>query len=76
VFNLTEGNREERAKATIDAIEAFFNRMGVGTRLSDYGLGEEVPGKIANRLRERGWVLGEHQCITADVVENLLRSRR
>jgi alcohol dehydrogenase YqhD (iron-dependent ADH family) len=30
VFNLTDGKREERAKATIDAIEAFFNRMGSG----------------------------------------------
>lgn len=76
VFNLNQPNTKERAKATIDAIEAFFKQMGVGTRLSDYGLGDEVPAKVANRLRERGWVLGEHQRITADVVETLLQSRR
>jgi len=76
VFGISEGSHETRARATIEAIEAFFIRMGVGTRLSDYGLGDEVPGKIAHRLRERGWVLGEHQAITADVVETLLQGRR
>lgn len=76
VFHIQDGSLEERAKNTIQAIETFFNGLGVGTRLSDYSIGDEAPAKVAARFRERGWALGEHRRITSDVVEAILQSRR
>lgn len=75
VFSIKEGSEKERASATVKAIDAFFRQMGVGTRLSDYGLGEEAVKTVTERTKERGWVMGENQNITAEVVETILRSR-
>jgi len=75
VFNISEGSLEDRALATIQAIDAFFKRIGVNTHLSDYGLGEKAIDKIVERFRERGWILGERQNITPEVVEQILKKR-
>jgi len=75
VFGITEGSPMERASATVRAIESFFQRMGIGTRLSDYGLGEEAVKAVTERTKERGWVMGENRNITPEVVETILRSR-
>lgn len=75
VFGIKKGSRLERASATINAIDTFFRSVGVGTRLSDYGLGEEAVNTVTERVRECGWEMGEHRNITADVVETILRSR-
>lgn len=75
VFGISDGSREERIQASIDAIDAFFRSMGVGTHFSDYGLGEDAVKKVVQRYRERGWILGERQNITTEVVEQILRKR-
>jgi NADP-dependent alcohol dehydrogenase len=75
VFGISEGSLKDRAVAAIQAIDGFFKRMGVGTRLSDYGLGEEAVQKVADRMKERGWIMGEHQNITPEVVEKILSKR-
>jgi len=75
VFEITTGSCEERIQATIDAIDEFFRSMGVGTHFKDYGLGEEAVMKVVQRYRQRGWILGERQNITAEVVERMLRKR-
>ena len=75
VFGISSGSREERVQQCIDAIDAFFRSMGVGTHFSDYGLGEEAVKKVVQRYRERGWILGERQNITAEVVERILMKR-
>ncbi|MCX6308502.1 MAG: NADH-dependent alcohol dehydrogenase, partial [Bacteroidia bacterium] len=62
-------------QACIVAIDAFFRSMGVGTHFSDYGLGEDAVKKVVERYRQRGWVLGERQNITVEVVERMLRRR-
>jgi len=75
VFGITKGSREKRAESTIRSIDTFFKRMGAGTRLSDHGLNEEAARKVANRMKERGWIMGENQNITPDVVEKILMKR-
>lgn len=75
VFGIANGSLEERIQASIDAIEEFFRSMGVGTRFGDYGLGEDAVRKVVQRYRERGWILGERQNITAEVVERILMKR-
>jgi NADP-dependent alcohol dehydrogenase len=66
----------EGVDKTIGAVEDFFEKMGVKTRLSDYGLGDEAIVKVADRLAKRGWKLGECHNITADVVKEILTARK
>lgn len=61
---------------TIKAVEGFFEKMGVKTHLSDYGLGHEAIVKVSDRLAQRGWKLGECGNITADVVKEVLTIRK
>ncbi|MDU1903753.1 MAG: iron-containing alcohol dehydrogenase [Dysgonomonas sp.] len=68
-------NREERIEATIQAVENFFEDMQTKTHLSDYGLGEEVVEAVSGRIGNRGWKLGEHHNITADIVKEILMLR-
>jgi NADP-dependent alcohol dehydrogenase len=75
VFGISNGSRDDRIQATIDAIDEFFRNMGVGTHFSNYGLGEDAVRKVVQRYRERGWILGERQNITAEVVERILMKR-
>ncbi|MFT4221691.1 iron-containing alcohol dehydrogenase [Dysgonomonas sp.] len=61
---------------TIKAVEGFFEKMGVKTHLSDYGLDDEVIAKVSDRLAKRGWKLGECGNITADTVKDILTIRK
>ncbi|WP_166384994.1 iron-containing alcohol dehydrogenase [Polaribacter sp. 11A2H] len=75
VWKIKEGNKEERAHAAIDKTEAFFHKLGIQTKLSDYtddykGTAEE----IAKRFTDRGWLgLGEHQNLTPEKVEKIVK---
>ncbi|STD49710.1 Alcohol dehydrogenase YqhD [Edwardsiella tarda] len=47
VWNIRSGSDEERIDAAIAATRAFFEQMGVKTRLSDYGLdGSSIPALL------------------------------
>ncbi len=70
--NLT---REERIQAAIRAVEGFFEEMQVKTHLSGYGLGREVVDAVSDRMKERGWKLGEKQNITPEMVKEILTLR-
>ncbi|NDV78293.1 iron-containing alcohol dehydrogenase [Dysgonomonas sp. 511] len=73
VFGIEGGNAIEK---TIEAVEGFFEEMGVKTHLSDYGLGSEAIDKVVNRLSQRGWMLGESHNITSEVVREILTLRK
>ena len=75
VFDINTGSREDRIQRSIEAVDEFFRSLGVGTHLSDYGLGKEAADKVVARYNERGWVLGEKHNVTTEVVENLLTKR-
>ena len=66
---------EEAVKVAIQKSESFFNSLGIKTRLSDYGIGEDVVNEIVRRFRERGAKLGEHGIVTPEKVEAILRDR-
>ena len=66
---------EEAVNVAIQKSESFFNSLGIKTRLSDYGIGEDVVNEIVRRFRERGSNLGEHGIVTPDKVEAILRDR-
>lgn len=60
LFGIADGCNEERAQQTIDKIEDFFHRMGIKTRLSDYGIQEEAIDCLVEPLKKMGWHLGEY----------------
>lgn len=75
VWNITEGSLEDKARAAIEKTEAFFNGLGIETKLSKYtdqyeGTAEE----IAKRFVARGWDgLGEHKNITPAKVQEIVK---
>ena len=75
VWNITEGTEREKALAAIDKTEAFFQSLGVKTKLIEYGIGAENFAKIVTRFQERGWKgLGERRMITPEKVLEILKA--
>ncbi len=75
VWGITEGSADEIIDKAIDSTEHFFQSLGVKTRLSDYGIGEDTIATIRSRFEMRKWNLGEHGIVTPDKVEAILRCR-
>ncbi|MGF6267148.1 NADP-dependent alcohol dehydrogenase [Paraburkholderia youngii] len=68
VWNITHGTDDERISAAITATRVFFERMAVGTRLRDYGIGGTSIGVLLAKLEEHGMTaLGEHGDVTLEV---------
>jgi NADP-dependent alcohol dehydrogenase len=60
LWNLVEDTPESRMDAAVARTRAFFESLGVKTRLADYGVPPEAGPAIARRFAERGWTaLGE-----------------
>lgn len=75
VLGVKEGTDDERIDATIAKIDAFFKSLGLATRLSDKGLGQETCDEVARRLNARGVKLGENKNVTGDVAREILMLR-
>ncbi len=73
VFGITSGTRDERINATIESVEKFFRSLGVRTKLSEYGLKNDMIEPIVQRFEERGWQLGERQDIIPEKVRTILQ---
>ena len=73
VFGITTGSEDERIDAAIERTRAFFEAMGVKTRLADYGLDARVIPEVADKLRQHWQVpLGEHRDVTPEVASKIL----
>lgn len=75
VWNITDGNTDDKAYAAIEKTVAFFHELGIDTKLSDYTKDYEgTAEKIAQRFTDRGWLgLGEHQSLSPDKVEKIIK---
>jgi len=74
VWDITTGAEDARIDAAIEKTRAFYESIGLRTRLSDYQVTSETAAEVARRLRARGTdKLGEHGDITPDIVEQILR---
>ncbi|WP_282111660.1 iron-containing alcohol dehydrogenase [Maribacter stanieri] len=75
VWNITEGSIDDMAYAAIEKTEAFFQGLGIDTKLSDYT--EDYEGtaeEISKRFTARGWKgLGENQDLSPDKVEKIVK---
>lgn len=75
VWNVTEGNTEDKAYAAIEKTTAFFHSLGIDTKLSDYTKDYEgTAEEISKRFTNRGWLgLGEHQDLSPEKVEKIVK---
>lgn len=55
--------------------EAFFQQVGIKTKLSDYGIGQASIDEIVRRFTARKMVFGERGDITPDIVRQILTER-
>lgn len=75
VFGLV-GDDIDIAKEAIVKTEAFFNGLGVSTKLAEHTDSfEDAALRVKNVFIERGWTaMGERQSITPDDVESIVKS--
>jgi len=74
IFGITEGSEEERVGKTIEKTEEFYRSLGLTTRLSEEGIGNETIETIALRFNERNVAFGENRNVTGDVTREILKS--
>ncbi len=73
VFKLSGLSDDKLVEATIDATRAFFEKMEVKTRISEYGLDKSAIDKVMVKLEQNQRLqLGEHSDITLDVSKEIL----
>jgi NADP-dependent alcohol dehydrogenase len=73
VWNIRDGEPDQRIDCAIARTRAFFESMGVKTRLSDYGVPAGTAAEVARRFAARGWTtMGERQDVTPKQVEEIV----
>jgi NADP-dependent alcohol dehydrogenase len=75
VFDITEGNIEERVEETITEVERFFRTMGLKTRLHEYGIKETDLDALTKPVDQLGWKLSEKGHIDARAAREILSLR-
>ena len=74
VWNLQHQDEERLIDEAINHTRAFFEQMGVPTRLADYGIKADAVDKLVKALETNGMLkLGEHGDITIDVSRQILQ---
>jgi NADP-dependent alcohol dehydrogenase len=66
------GEAEDVAEAAVAATEVFFRKMGLGTRLSDYGIPAEATFMLGDILDNRGFRLGEDRAVNGVMIQKIL----
>lgn len=75
VWHVSEGSEDERIDQAIELTRAFFEGIGIGTRLLDYQLGAEAIDPIITQLEVHGMTsLGEHRDVTLATSRRILET--
>jgi len=73
VWGIREGSDEARIDAAIANTEAFFNSLGIATRLSAHGIDQQGVERVLQALEKHGMVaLSERGDVTLDVSRQVL----
>lgn len=76
VWDIQSGNEDEMIEDAISRTEAFFNMLGVPTRLADYNLEKSDIKNVVENLKANNFVaLGEKKLVTPGKVELILEDR-
>lgn len=74
VWQLSHQDEERLIDDTISHTRAFFEQMGVPTRLADYGIAADAVDKLVAKLEANGMLkLGEHGDIDLEVSRQILQ---
>ncbi|MFL9592442.1 alcohol dehydrogenase [Aeromonas schubertii] len=77
VWDLRDGSEVERIDGAIAATRAFFERMGVPTRLRDYGIEQPDIETMLAKLEARGYTaLGEQGKVTLALSRHIYEAAR
>ena len=74
IWGIAGGSEEERIDRTIAANEAFFRSLGLSTRLSEEGIGEETIAEIERRFTAAGDRFGEAQNVDGAMARRILEA--
>ena len=75
VWNITDGNDDEKIAIAITKTKGFFKSLGISTHLSDYGVKKEQIADVIEKLKEHGMTkLSESGKITPEVVQKILEN--
>ncbi|PIO99458.1 iron-containing alcohol dehydrogenase [Pleomorphomonas carboxyditropha] len=75
VWHITADSEDERIDLAIEKTRAFFEDLGVKTRLSDYGIQAEAIDGLVEQLGLHGMTrLGERQDVTLEVSRTVLEA--
>ena len=75
IWGLTEGDEDARIDAAIARTRAFFESLGVPTRLGAYGVGAGDVAAVVAQLQAHGMVaLGEQREVTPEVSRRILEA--
>lgn len=75
VWGIRSGSDDERITAAIDQTRDFFERMGIPTRLSAYGLAADAIDVVISQLEAHGMTkLGERGDVTPAVSRRVLEA--
>ncbi|MBB1488575.1 iron-containing alcohol dehydrogenase [Oceanospirillum sediminis] len=73
VWKINDGDEEGRIDQAIEATRAFFESLGVSTRLSSYGIKQQhIPALIEALEKHNMIALGEHQDVTPEISAKVL----
>ena len=73
---LQYGERDERIRLAIERTEGFFRSLGLSTRLSEEGIGEETIAEIERRFDARGAHYGEARNVDGAMARRILEACR
>ena len=76
VWGITTGERDERIRLAIERTEGFFRSLGLSTRLSEEGIGEETIAEIERRFDARGARYGEARNVDGAMARRILEACR
>jgi NADP-dependent alcohol dehydrogenase len=77
VWGISTGSDDERIDATIRKTVEFFESVGIPTKLSAYGVGEDFIPVICDRFRQRGITgMGERGDLTIEDIARLLKLQK
>ncbi len=74
VWGIKEGSEDKRIDLAIEKTAGFFESMGIGVHLSDYGITAESIEAIVEQLNAHGMVrLGENNDVTPETAGEILK---
>lgn len=75
LWGITHGTTDERVQQTINETDIFFQKMGIQTRLGDYGIQESDLDNLVKPLKQMGWNLGEYGKIDSEIAKKIMLLR-